>query len=257
MNDDFLKQFRKPPQREFADTLYQRITKPMPNQSRPPVLRYIAFSLILLAVAVAVLFFSPPVRAFADSLIRQVGGYVFVQGPPKSGPVDSQAAADKQQEVKKPDQRATLDADKPVSSEASQYAQDAAGASAIAGFEVLAPVYLPAGFIPVTSLKGTSSGPWSVDKQSNGADVSINYYTQANQKDFLIIEELKYQAGASKQTYTRPDIVDVTVRGQLGIWLPETVGKNALVWEENGITYTLVSTLSEDEVLKIAESLGK
>src|SRR5512146_1861227 len=86
MNDYFLYKFRKPPRREFAAALYQRISKPMKTTSRTPILRYIALAFSMVAVIAAVLFFSPSTRAFADSLIRQIGGYIFVQAPPKSEP---------------------------------------------------------------------------------------------------------------------------------------------------------------------------
>ena len=57
---------------------------------------------------------------------------------------------------------------------------------------------------------------------------------------------------------TRPDIQGVTVRGQPGAWMPTGGGKNMLAWEENGLTYMIVSnTLPKGEVLKVAESLGK
>jgi hypothetical protein len=52
-----------------------------------------------------------------------------------------------------------------------------------------------------------------------------------------------------------------TGRGRSGVWLPLTAsseGNEALVWEENGITYSLISdALSLDEMLKAAESLGQ
>ena len=57
-------------------------------------------------------------------------------------------------------------------------------------------------------------------------------------------------------------IVDVTVRSQTGVWLPDTTSgpaqKNALVWQENGITYSLITdSLPLDEMLKVAESLSQ
>jgi hypothetical protein len=33
-------------------------------------------------------------------------------------------------------------------------------------------------------------------------------------------------------------------------------GKSMLAWDQNGITYTIVSSLPEDEALKATESLG-
>jgi hypothetical protein len=67
-----------------------------------------------------------------------------------------------------------------------------------------------------------------------------------------------YHPGEPNTVLTRPDIQSVTVRGQSGAWMPTGGGKNMLAWEENGITYMIISnTLSKDEVLKVAESLGK
>ncbi len=40
MNDDFLYKFRKPPRREYAAALYQRISKPMHTNSRTSILRF-------------------------------------------------------------------------------------------------------------------------------------------------------------------------------------------------------------------------
>jgi hypothetical protein len=76
----------------------------------------------------------------------------------------------------------------------------------------------------------------------------------------LFINQWKVGAGDLK-TYTREQIVGVTVRGRSGVWLPDTPSPddaNALVWEENGITYSLISdSLPLDEMLKVAESLGQ
>src|SRR5258706_5956713 len=87
MNDDFLNKFRKAPRPEFAASLYQRISKPMQTQTKPRTLRFAALTLSLLAVLTATLFLSPSARAFAQSLLRQIGGYAFNQGVPK--PLDA------------------------------------------------------------------------------------------------------------------------------------------------------------------------
>jgi hypothetical protein len=75
----------------------------------------------------------------------------------------------------------------------------------------------------------------------------------------LFINQWKVGDGDLK-TYTREQIVDVTVRSKwgpaAGYGSPDDA--NALVWEENGITYSLISdSLSLDEMLKVAESLGQ
>jgi Domain of unknown function (DUF4367) len=76
--------------------------------------------------------------------------------------------------------------------------------------------------------------------------------------DHLMINEQMYRPGEPNTVLNRPEIQAVTVRGQSGAWMPTGGGKNMLAWEENSITYMIVSnTLSKDEVLKVAESLGK
>ncbi len=57
-------------------------------------------------------------------------------------------------------------------------------------------------------------------------------------------------------TITMPEIQDVTVRGQPGVWLPE--GKHSLVWVKMASPSPSSSNaLNLEETLKIAESMGK
>src|SRR5512142_1342279 len=126
MNDDFINQFEQPepPRPEFTAALYQRITQPLKTTARTRVLRTVALSFAMIAVIATVLFFSPSARAFADSILRQfgVGGYIFVQGTAE--PTVS------------PEEQATARAfGKPML----QHPKDAAAASQLAGFSVLAP----------------------------------------------------------------------------------------------------------------------
>ncbi len=258
MNDDFLTQFRKPPREKFAAELYQRISKPMQTPFRIPALRFAALVLAAIAILTVTLLVSPPTRAFAQSILRQFGGYIFVQAAPKAERVKQGSAG---QPVNKsvqnsaigPQLKATLQASGQLSKNEVQTkpsvltAPDAAGASRLAGFSVLAPAHLPDGYAP--------AGPWSFTTQDNGKAVEMAYMDAG--KHFLLLQQFQYQAGQPRQTVDRSQIVDTTVRGQPGVWLPGG-GKNSLVWEENGITFTLSSnTLSLDETLKVAESLGK
>ncbi len=115
---------------------------------------------------------------------------------------------------------------------------------------MLSPSYLPFGY--------TAMSDWYVTPQGTGTDVTNGYRDTGNY--FLILNQWKLGGGDLK-TYAREQIVDVTVRGQPGVWLPDPSvpeGKEALVWEENGITYSLLSnSLPLDELLKVAESLGR
>ena len=76
MSDDFLIGFRKPPRREFADTLYKRISQQ--NETRAlgfstPIVRRLALSFAVASVAFAVLLaISPDVRAQVGEIIQKI-----------------------------------------------------------------------------------------------------------------------------------------------------------------------------------------
>lgn len=237
MNDDFLNRLRKDPRPEFAAALQQRIRTPMETQLQRKAVMYLAASLAVLAALGAGFFFSPSARAFADSILRQfgVGGYIFVQGTAE--PTVS------------PEEEATARAfGKPVI----RPANDAAAASQLAGFTILAPSYLPDGYAAENQ-----PGEWTVVDEINGMTASITYHNQADD-DHLMIREQMVRPGEPNIVLSRPEIQELTVRGLPGAWMPTGGGKNMLAWEENGITYMIVSnTLPKDEVLKVAESLGR
>jgi uncharacterized protein DUF4367 len=239
MNNDFLTKFRKAPRPEFAASLYQRISKPMNTQTKHQPLRFVALTLSLLAVLIAALLLSPSVRAFAQGFIRQVGGYVFTQ----DGSIDQNTKTPKVISIERTQDSVSIHASKNIPT-----ANNPAEASQLAGFTVLAPTYLPHGY---TSMSG-----WLITSEGNGTVVT-NGYNSGN--TFFAINQSKYRAGAPQETYHRDQIVDVTVRGQSGVWLPAPAdGKKALVWEENGINYSIISnSLSLDEMLKIAASLSQ
>ncbi len=240
MNDDFIHQFDppRPPRPEFTAALYQRISQPVNTSTSSRVLRSAALSFALVAMIATVLVFSPSARAFADAIIRQfgVGGTIFVQSTSPQPTVS-------------PEQQATLQA---IGKPRLQPANDAAAASQLAGFTVLAPSYLPDGYTA-----SNQPGEWTVSHEVDRVMASITYGNQTPHGNLIIIEQM-YQHGEPNTVINRPEIQDVTVRGQPGAWMPADGGKNVLAWDENGITYMIISnTLPEDEVLKVAESLGK
>jgi hypothetical protein len=294
MNDDFLYKFRKLPRREFAAALYKRIANgtggsaPMKTTSRIHALRALALAFSLLAILAGVLFFSPPTRAMADTVIRRIGGIIFVQATPQSnltgngkdlagpeatlspeGQASMQAKKNlAQNATESPEAQATLQAkEQQRNNENAQPALDASAISQLVGFTVLAPAYLPDGYT-------ASSVGWMVSQENDigGATTSqingkvglegvsggaFNNYVNQVASGIITIEELKVQQNQSR-TVDSPNIEDVTVRGQPGVWLPVNSEMNTLVWEENGITYLVIGNqISKDEALKIAESLGK
>ncbi len=212
MSDDFFNQFDKPkpPRSEFSAALYQRITQPMKPNTRPRVLRSVALSFAMVAVIAAVLFFLPSTHAFADAIVQQF----------KKGNVTIQTT------------------------------NDAASASQLAGFTVLAPAYVPDGFTAYNP-----PGVWNVSHSSDGVMASIFYNNQPGDGHISIDERMGHPGEPNILT-DLPEKQDVTVRGQPGTWSPNN-GKNFLVWNENGITFSIVSSLTKDDALKVAESLGK
>ena len=240
MNDDFINQFDppKPPRPEFTADLYQRITQPMKTTTRTRILRAVALSFAMVAVIATVLFFSPSTRAFANSIIRQFGNYIFVQGTPQPVPDQKPFAgkppAESPQEIAtmqaQADEIATLQAAKQQaatqrasqdqnnngqkSGDQAQPANNAATASQLAGFTVLTPSYLPDGYTP-----NNQPGAWTVSHDNEGVTASIKYDNQAAD-GFLVIDEQMYQPGETN-TVTRPEIQDVTVHGQPGAWVPD------------------------------------
>jgi hypothetical protein len=255
MNDDFLKEMRRPPRREFANALYERISQPM-NQSsyriEPFVLRRAALAMgavsLLLLVTIMV---SPAARAFAEAQFRQIGALIFRPAEVEPGPVPLPtvpAPGDTN-----PPQNATLLED----------------ASRLSGFTVLAPGYLPAGY--------TVASVWSIDRQESGIYVVSSFRNDANNQ-FLLLNQIDYAPGASfEQSYgDNEQLSDVSVRGQTGVWItgrlmtdptdhapklqgePQLYATNWLVWQEGDITYTLFgNNLSQEEMVRIAESLGR
>jgi hypothetical protein len=289
MNDDFLYKFRKPPRPEFAASLYQRITNgtggsaPLKTTSRFYTLRFLTLALSLIAILAGVLFFSAPARALADRIIRQFGGVTFVQATPQPEPTQPGKNLAGPKETISPAEQAAVQQTKTAARAqttsqpkagqktdeqgATHPALDAQAVSQLVGFTVLAPAYLPEGYT-------ASSGGWQVSQENDSSNATLsqingkiglegvsggafnNYVNQAA-GGIITIEELKVPQGQSK-TIDSPNIEDVTVRGLSGAWMPGVGQWSILAWEESGITYLVVgNSLSQDEALKVAGSLGK
>jgi hypothetical protein len=243
MNDDFLNQFRKAPRTEFAAMLYKRISKPMQTQTKHLVPRFAALTLSLFTVLIMALLFSPSARAFAQGLLKQIGGYAFTQGVPD--PIDASRVPIPINMIE------TSTRTRIEINSNSNFANDPVTAGDLAGFTVLVPSYLPAGYTPM-------EGGWRITTMSNSTAVTNGYFDGT--KHYVLIAQWKVGEGDEK-SFTRDEIIDVTVRGQNGVWLPPASSDNrssALIWDEDGITYSIISNaLSLDEALMVAESLGQ
>lgn len=244
--DDFLTQFREEPRPEFAEQLYRRINKPMNNPPlHRPHVRRLAFAgglfALLLLVSLAV---SPAARAFAGDLVRQIGA--FTVAPYEALPADP----------------ARPTAEPPTPQDVS-FAATASEASALAGFTVLQPAWLPDGY--------QADLDWSVAQQEQGTIV-VRQYQSAQGAHFLLMNQYQYGSDDQfAQTYGDNETVsDVQVRGQQALAISGRlmdhpldrdaglVPTNWLLWEEGGVNYTLwADDLTLDELMQVAAELAE
>jgi hypothetical protein len=243
MNDDFLKNYYKPPRKQFAADLYRRISIPMETQPRFLNLRRLLLATALLfAILVVTVFVSPPARAFARQLFHQIGVFRLVEitdVTPTSDPTPIPPTAE------------------PPSTGEVKYVSTAAEASGLASFTVYSPAYIPTGY--------EQTGKWSLMDQGNGMVVVSVYHDEEGH--YLNLNQYRYgEDDHYEQAYAENEQVkDVIVRGQAGVWIVgRLVGDTSdtvvpttwLMWEENGINYTMFSdALPQSEILKMAESL--
>ncbi|MEA3339159.1 MAG: DUF4367 domain-containing protein [Chloroflexota bacterium] len=135
-------------------------------------------------------------------------------------------------------------------------------ASDVAGFQVLSPEYVPAGYrmaarrayVEETRVFATTS--WATE----------------GGEEHVYISQVRYASGRSEEEFPVGDALtmDVTVRGQPELWVEgaklgiknndsggsELYGVNFLIWEEGDDLFRLASNrLLLEEMLKIAESL--
>ena len=135
-------------------------------------------------------------------------------------------------------------------------------ASDVAGFQVLAPEYVPAGY---------RLGSREVFTSEVGVFVFTICVTEGGEER-ISISQIQYVPGYEAEFPVSDALtMDVTVRGQPGLWVEgvklgirndgnsggsELYGINVLIWEEEDNLFTLRSNeLTLKETLKIAKSL--
>jgi hypothetical protein len=248
MNDEILKQYRKAPPPEFADALYRRISETkMTHQTQPsfswgrPALALAALFLIVAATLIV----SPAARASAGQMWRQVGPFNLVIPGDDGPPPQPTAAPPTGVEAR------TADAALPLSEQA--------------GFTVMAPSYLPAGYV--------QHGAWSISQRVDGVNVYSGYEYESGEH-FLTLNQYRYGAQEQFDQWLSENetLTNVTVRGLPGVWIsgrwmanplrepvagePDLQPTGWLMWEDQGVIYTLMSnTLPLAEMIKVAESL--
>jgi hypothetical protein len=241
------------------------------HQNRSPrVRRTFAIVLSVIALFTLLTLTIPPVRAFAQDLIRRVGNFMFINGPTDA----EQYVATMQSGTPTP----TMDPNRVCTDCAEPQIiglLSVLDASSNAGFAVYTIDYVPEGYSLSSRDVYHSAQSTTVDS-SYRKELNPPLHNGEQMSGIIVIDQTLMKDGADPwimETGETP-IVDITVRGQDGIWLEQIpiypfqddqgewvfARWNQLFWSENGFNFVLQTNMPSDllpldELLKIAESL--
>lgn len=207
-------------------------------------------SIVTMVVVISTVAFVPPVRAWAQSVLAQFGALIITDAPTWSERVIDipPAATPIGQPTATP-----FTGPLPI--------MTIEEASAAAGFQVLSPGYIPAGYRMVA--RDIFTAPAGVFAHTTCATDGGEQTVSIGQDRYVPGIEGEFSVGDALT-------VDVTVRGLPGLWAEgaklgvrsdgsggrELYGVNVLIWEEGDNLFFLTSNeLALEEMLKIAESL--
>lgn len=226
----------------------------------------------VIAAVLATLMALPPVRAFAQNILKQIGPLVIVSQPevpwelppadfnPTPVPGGPIIATDQPDDVS--DFDAPLNGPTPVPTNAGMRSITPEEALAQLGFKVLKPDYIPNGYI-------ISVAPDFVQVHTRQIASSIVYttaddaYLSIAQSTFDTQEKFPFSIGDAR-------VIELTIRGQQALFIEDAMqmtikdenGQNVnlpvdyLLWEENGQFLVINATeLTQEEMVKVAESL--
>lgn len=212
----------------------------------------------------------PPVRAFAQDLIRRVGNFMFINGPTDA----EQYVATMQSGTPTP----TMDpnwvcTDCPEPQVVGLLTITEAGSKA--GFSVYEIGSVPEGYTLSSRDVLNTTQSTTVDT-SYRMELDPPLHDGLQTSGYIVIDQTLMKENADpwvKEVGDNP-VVDVTIRGQDGVWLEqipiypfqndqgewEYARWSQLIWSENGFNFVLQTNMPTDllpleELLKIAESL--
>lgn len=244
----------------FADQLETRLralhaAQAAPHSAPRRSSRHLTTLAASLALIAALFLALPPLRSFAQEIIRKIGTITITNEP---NPAETRL-----NELLSGTPTPTPD----FNQETWSYVlQEKTGAelAAAAGYPVYLPDYIPEGY-EVIARQAIGS--------ADAATSAFTLYRRVETSDFLQVRQTPSTGNSidewTLQAGTTP-VVDVTVRGLPGVWLedyPITVtkdvqegwtllGQNLLLWEEAGFTFVIASQkLPLDDLLHVAESL--
>jgi len=237
-----------------------------PFSSRPRYRTLIA-SLASVVSLVLVTLTIPPVRALAQDIIHQIGSFMI-----------SNAPSDAEQYV------ATLESGTPtptpdpnggIPEDVIAGLLTSGQASAKAGFPVYAAAYLPSGYQLYIRDVQTASQSTTIHTAYR-IELDPPLHNGAQMAGIISFEQSLVASGAPTWEKGIGDtpVVDVTVRGQPGVWLEQVpvypfqndqgewdyARWNQLIWAEAGYTFMIQTNMPSDllplaELLKIAQVL--
>ena len=211
--------------------------------------RVLMYSAITLVVFAAVMLTVPPVRAGVLDFLRQLGGWIFTDGQTYA-----------QQVVADPSPIPPVD---PNDDEQVELL-DIAESTERFGESIYVPSYIPEGY--ELNARGVQTTP----------DLSYIFTTYFNRADLSNFSIVQSKVKVQQQVAMGVQPIEVTVRGQSGLWFEQAPiefwvydqgngnvttqlkTRNVLAWTEGDIDMSISSSnLSLEETLRIAESLTK
>lgn len=246
-DEEFFEKFHEAPRADFVVGTYKRIDQPMNTLTKSismrPIVLYLSAACFLI---IATLFVYQPTQAQALYFLRHIGVLTITTNTDEPKTVKPTALPPEQSQ-----QPTTI--------------YSAAEAKKLAGFTVLTPAWLPDGY--------SAEGGFGIVPIGNGKVVGVGF-ANTSAGTYILINQYLSGTGESSTSYVggNETVQDVQVRGYAGVWITGRLmtnptiaeqqgkealrGSNWLIWEENGIVYTIISDeLSQDTMLKLAEGL--
>lgn len=241
------------------------------SNRQPRLRRYSLATLVLASVLIIAVIAIPPVRAAAENLFTQIGNLIL-----KNNPTDAQQyVATMQSGIPTP----TLDPNwvctdcpEPVI----MGVLTAQQASDKAGYRVYEPQYIPEGY-ELTSRDVFQTDKTITTSSSFSKELEIPLHDGLQFSGIIAIGQTHYLDGSQPNIANVGEvpIVDVTVRGNPGVWLEQVpiypfqdaegnwqyAYWNQLEWSEDGFNFMIQTNMPADllpleELMKIADSLN-
>ena len=214
---------------------------------RGKVVHTLMMSAATLAFVALTILVIPPLRSFAQDVLRQIGAITITNAPTGYDVFSTQPTI--------PPDSTPIPGITPQVYEVRNLPLEEV--TALTGFDVLEINCVPDGYYLSTR------DVW----QRNGMNsAATSYYNPASENSFHISQTIYETSALREFPVGEADIVDVTVRGVPGVWAegvttwPAGATLNALFWHEGVFTFIMQSSgpdggLEMDEMIRIAESL--